>query len=142
MKNTVYIVVIVLCLVLAAGIAYKYIFSSGGSGGIDDIPDDEMTWVKCNNPKCKAEYEMGLKEFYTATQERMTPIAMTTPPLICKECGEPSAFRGERCQNPDCGIVFIRGVVPNDFQDRCPECKRSETEEIREARKREMAGGQ
>jgi hypothetical protein len=137
MKNTVYIVVIVLCLVLAAVIAYKYIFSSGGSGGIDDISG--TTWVKCNNPKCKAEYQMELKDFYTATQERMTPMAMSTPPLICEKCGEPSAFRGEKCQNPDCGIVFIRGVVANDFQDRCPECKRSETEEIR---KRRMAGGQ
>ena len=137
MKNTVYIIVIVLCLVLAAVIAYKYIFSSGGSGGIEGIPEGETTWVKCNNPKCKAEYEMGLREFYEATKERMTPMAMSTPPLICEKCSEPSVFRGEKCQNPDCGIVFIRGVVPNDFQDRCPECKRSETEEVR---KRRMAG--
>ena len=140
MKNTVYIVVIVVCLLLAAVIAYKYIFSAGGSGGIGDIPEDETTWVKCNNPKCNAEYEMGLRAFYEATQERMTPMAAATPPLICEKCGEPSVFRGEKCKNPDCGIVFIRGVVPNDFQDRCPKCKRSATEDIREARKREMAG--
>lgn len=139
MKNTVYIVVIVLCLVLAAVIAYKYIFSSGGSGGIDGLSDDETTWVKCNNPKCKAEYQMGLKAFYKATQERHDPYGDEYAAADLRKVRRTNAFRGEKCQNPDCGIVFIRGVVANDFQDRCPECKRSETEEIR---KRRMAGGQ
>ncbi|KPL23467.1 MAG: hypothetical protein AMJ75_06035 [Phycisphaerae bacterium SM1_79] len=139
MKNTVYIIVIVVCLVGAAVIAYKYIFSSGTPGGIDDIPDEEMTWVKCNNPACKAEYEMGLKAYYKETEERLQPNSMTTPALICEKCGKPSVYRAVKCTNPDCGIVFIRGIVPNDFPDRCPECKRSETEEIR---KKRLAGGQ
>jgi len=138
MKNVVYIVVIVLCLAAAAWIAYKYIFSGGGSGGIEDISDTEMTWVKCNNPKCKAGYEMGLKAYYKEVRDRLEPVGMTTPALTCEKCGEASVYQGVKCANPDCGIVFIRGIVPGDFADRCPDCGQSETQEIR---KRRMAGG-
>ncbi len=68
----------------------------------------------------------------------MDPMAMVAPPVVCKKCGEQSVFRAEKCQNPDCGIVFLRGSVPGDFADRCPECGRSETEE---SRKRRTTGG-
>jgi hypothetical protein len=138
MKNTVYAIVIVVCFVGAGVIAYKYIFTSGGSYTVDSIPDEEMTWVKCNNPACKAEYQMSLKAYFKYVEEHGNPMAPTAPPLICKECGKPSCFRAEKCTNPDCGIVFFRNSVPNDHADRCPECGHSETQEKRDARKREM----
>jgi hypothetical protein len=137
MKNTVYLIVIVVCLVLAAVIAYKYIFSPGG-GGIDDISEDERTWVKCRNSECNAEYEIALKGYYKYMEENADPLARSAPGLPCEKCGKNSAFIAEKCGNPDCAIVFTKGSVPNDFVDRCPECKRSETEEIR---KKRAAGG-
>ena len=42
-------------------------------GTLDRIPDDRMTWVKCDNPQCKAEYEMGLKAYYKAVEKRFDP---------------------------------------------------------------------
>jgi len=139
MKNTVYAIIIVVCFVAAAVIAYKYIFTSDTGGGIEDISPEEMMWVKCNNPNCKAEYEMGKKNFFKQIEKKMqaNPMAAMgmTPPLVCKECDKESVLKAEKCQNPDCGIVFLYGSVPNDFGDRCPECGRSETEESRERRK-------
>ena len=137
MKNTIYVVVIAVCLLLACVIAYKFIFNPSGSGsGIDSIPTGETTWVKCANKACGVESQMGLQEYYKAVKDAMKPNSMATPPLICNTCGEPSVYKAEKCQNPDCGIVFFSGVG-GDFQDRCPECGMSATEEIRKAR---MAG--
>lgn len=107
------------------------------AGTIDSIPDDKMTWVKCNNPQCKAEYEMSLKAYYKSVQKRFDPRTVMTPALICEKCGKPSLYKACKCGNPDCAVVFFCGSVPNDFFDRCPECGRSETEEIRKKRKRE-----
>ena len=134
-KKPIMIGVIVVCLALALLITFG---RRGGSGGIEDISPEEMMWVKCNNPDCKAEYEMGKQAYFKYVEEHMDPMAMVAPPVACEECGKESVYRAEKCQNPDCGIVFFRGSVPNDFADRCPECGRSETEE---SRKRRAAGG-
>ncbi len=135
-KKPIMIIVIVVCLGVAGAIFWG---TGGGSGDtIDSISDEEMIWAKCNNPACKAEYQTSKKGYFKYVEEHANPMAQTAPPMVCEKCGEPSVFRAEKCMNPDCGIVFLRGAVPNDFADRCPECKRSETEEIR---KRRRAGG-
>ena len=135
-KKPIMIGVIVACLGLAALITFSR--RAGSGGGIEDISPEEMIWVKCNNPDCKAEYEMGKQDYFKYVQEHIDPMAMVAPPVVCKTCGKASCYRAEKCQNPDCGKVFFRGSVPNDFADRCPECGRSETEE---SRKRRAAGG-
>ena len=129
------IAVILVCLGVAG--AVTYFRSSGGSGTIDDIPEGKMTWVICMNPQCKAEYQMSEKEYYKEIQERTTGsgMALVTPALICEKCGKASVYKAFKCTNPECGIVFRANSVPNDFADRCPKCKHSETEAIREARK-------
>ena len=133
-KKPIMIAVILVCLGVAG--AVTFLRSGGGSGTIDDIPDEKMTWVKCNNPQCKAEYEMPEKQYYKEIQERTTgSMAMMTPALICQKCGKASVYKAYKCTNPECGIVFLANSVPNDFADRCPKCKHSETEAIREARK-------
>ncbi|MCP4257269.1 MAG: hypothetical protein GY774_07045 [Planctomycetes bacterium] len=96
----------------------------------DIIPKPEMTWVLCSNEICKAKYQIGLKEYFKYIEANANPMG-PAPALTCKKCDEPSVYKAEKCQNPACGIVFPSGSVPNDFADRCPECKRSETEEIR-----------
>jgi len=93
--------------------------------------EGEMIWAKCNNPACKALYQTSKKAYFKYVEEHANPMDPTVPPMVCEKCGEQSVFRAEKCMNPDCGIVFFRGIVPNDFPDRCPECKRSQTEENR-----------
>jgi hypothetical protein len=137
-KKPIMIAIIVVCLGVA--IAYTVMRSSGGGGTIDDIPDDKMTWVKCGNPQCNAEYQMGEKAFHKAIRERVDPRTPVTPALICEKCGKASVYRAYKCTNPECGVVFFANSVPNDFTDRCPKCKHSETEAIREARKKAAEG--
>ncbi|UCC97631.1 MAG: hypothetical protein JSW66_17525 [Phycisphaerales bacterium] len=110
---------------------------SGDSvGGIDSLPDDKMTWVKCNNTNCKAEYEMSVKQYFKNVEERMNPAAMlSTPTLICQKCNEASVYKAFKCGNSSCGAVFVANSVPNDFADRCPKCGRSEVEETRKRRR-------
>jgi len=135
MKNIVYAIVIVLCLA-AAGI-YTYSRHSG-SGGVEGISEDEMVWVKCNNKSCIAEYQTGKRAYYKYVGEHGDPMAQTVAPLVCEKCGEHSVYLAEKCQNPNCEIVFFKGEVPNDFSDRCPKCGQSATEEIRKKRMEEM----
>jgi hypothetical protein len=139
-KKPIMIAVIVVCLGVAG--AVTFLRSSGSGGGINDIPDDKMTWVKCRNPECNAEFEKSEKDYFEEimAKQRENPTAMmSTPALVCEKCGKPSVYKGFKCGNPSCGAVFAENSVPNDFADRCPKCKRSETDEIRKARK---AGGQ
>ncbi len=139
MKKPVMIGVIIVCLAVAGAVFMKT--RSGGGGSIDDISDDEMTWVICRNKACNAEYEMGRKEYYQTISAANTNPMGPTQALTCEKCGEPSVYIAEKCQNAACGTVFRSGSVPNDFQDRCPKCKQSATEEIRKARLSERTGG-
>ena len=83
---------------------------------------------------------MGRKEYFKFASANANPMG-PTPALTCETCGEPSVYQAEKCQNEACGNVFKMNSVPNDHADRCPKCKQSATEELRNARKREMAGG-
>lgn len=130
-KKPIMIGVIVVCLVVAGLITFAR--RRGSAGGINSLSDSDMMWVKCNNPDCKAEYQMGKKAFYKAQQERFNPMARTAPPITCKECGKDSLFQAVKCEN--CGNVFIQGISgQNDFPDRCPKCKHSATEDSRRRR--------
>jgi hypothetical protein len=132
-KNAVYIIIIVVCLLGAGFVAYKYIFS-GGSGGISGIPEGQMVWVKCNNPDCKAEYQMSKRKYYEEVEKRFNPLVQTTPAITCEKCGQESLYEAIKCSNPECGIIFFKGVVRGDIEDRCPECGHSAIEDSRKAR--------
>jgi len=137
-KKPIMIGVIVVCLALAGLITYlRY---SGGSGGVAGISPAEMIWVKCSNKACNAEYQMGKRDYYQYIKERANPLSQAAPPLVCKKCSQESIYRAEKCGNPQCGIVFFVDSVPGDFSDRCPKCKRSETEESRKKRLAERGG--
>ncbi len=126
-KNLIMVGVIVVCIVMIVAIIYGTRLRR--SGTIDDIPEGEMTWVKCANKDCGAEYQIGKKAYLKYVKEKLDHMVMSTPPLICKKCGKPSVYRAEKCRK--CGKVFFRGIVRNDFADRCPDCGYSETEAIR-----------
>ena len=132
MKNTIYAIVIGVCLLVAVVVFIKT--RSGGGAGIDSISDTEQVWVKCK--ACNAAYEMSKKQFYKERNEKMqaggAAAMMLTPPLTCQKCGKTMVFPAEKC--PNCGEIFVTGEVKNDFADRCPKCKHSKTEDIRKAR--------
>jgi len=108
--------------------------NSPRSSGIESIPETDMTWVKCTNKDCGAAYQMSKRAYFKYIEENIEPMATVAPPLVCKKCGKKSVYRAEKCVNPDCGIVFLRGSVPNDFADRCPACGHSKTEDQRKRR--------
>jgi len=134
MKNTVYVIVIAVCLILA-GVIFV-LTRSEGSGGLDSIQRGELVWVMCNNPNCKEAYQIDKKDYYEQVDEQMraNPMAMVTPALTCKKCGEQSVYMAVKCEK--CGKMFFSGAVANDFADRCPDpaCGYSKTEAERKAR--------
>jgi len=139
MKNTIYVIVIVVCIALAVLIFLKT--QSSGPGGIDSIKrGEELYWVMCRNPKCKAEYQMDKRDYYEQIQEKMraNPMAMVTPPLTCQKCGVQSVLLAVKCEK--CGLVFLYGADPTDFADRCPNCKHSKIKADRDARKAQQTG--
>lgn len=138
MKNTIYVIVIALCLLLAIVIFIKS--RSGDSGGLESMKRGELIWVMCNNPNCKAAYQIDKVDYYTELREktRANPMSMQTPALTCQKCQQNSAYRAFKC--PQCGHMFFSGKA-GDFEDRCPECGFSKMEDDRnKARERRQAG--
>jgi len=131
MKNAIYAAVIVVCILVAVLVFVKT--RGGGAGGTASIDETEQIWVKCR--QCNASYQMGKKKFYEELEEKAkanpTPMMMT-PLLTCQKCGKDGIMKAHKCEK--CGEVFFENSVPNDFADRCPKCKHSETEAIRKAR--------
>jgi phage FluMu protein Com len=131
MKNTIYAVVIAVCII---GAVVVFMGRRGRNPG-DTIADTEMTWVKC--AKCNQSYEMGLKQYFKEQEEKAKanpspmPVAL---PLKCQKCGQDGIRKAFKCENEKCGEVFFANSVPADFEDRCPKCKHSATEAKRKAR--------
>jgi predicted RNA-binding Zn-ribbon protein involved in translation (DUF1610 family) len=130
-KKPIMIGVVVACLVLAGIITYAT--RSKEAGGIASIKRGKMTWLKCRNPDCEHEYQMDLKDYFIYMKEHQDPMSLAVPAIVCPECGEESVYRAEKCEK--CGLTFEMGTVPNDFADKCPECKYSKIEESRKKAK-------
>lgn len=124
-KKTVLIVVVVVCIA-AAGII-TYLRTSGGPGG-----GSGKMWVKCNNPKCGVDYEISIKEydnFVRSTPGGSRAFAMSGAiPMKCQKCQEPSVFAAIKCEK--CGKVFFLGTVEGQYDDKCPGCGFSKSEEM------------
>ncbi len=132
-KKPIMIGVIVGCLVLAGVITFATRSRSGG--GLEDLERGVMYWVKCTNADCEHAWEMDRKDYFQYLKDHQDPMSMSAPGIVCPECGEESGYRAEKCAK--CELIFMRGSVPHDFADRCPECSHSETERLRkEARAR------
>ena len=129
MKNVIYVVVIVICLLVAGFV----IFGRGsGDGGISSISDEETIWVLCM--QCNDSHEMSKKEYFQQIDEKGKELSnpMAVRYLTCEKCGEDAVIEAIKCEK--CGNVFRKGSVPNDFPDRCPKCKFSKTEAVRKER--------
>jgi predicted Zn-ribbon and HTH transcriptional regulator len=72
---------------------------------------------------------MEKKKYFEYVEDNADPMTLEAPPLECPKCGAQEGYRAEKCEK--CGLIFFRGIVPNDYSDRCPECKHSAQEEAR-----------
>jgi len=124
-KKTLYLLTIVLCLAAAVVIASMNIKKK------DKLPPEgqELYWIKCRNPKCEHQWQMDKRHYFEYLMKNQKPDTMLTPAIPCPKCAEQSGYRAEMCLQ--CGLVFERGSVPNDFADRCPNCSFSNTEQKR-----------
>lgn len=128
-KKMVIVAVAVICILLAVVITAKRLTTSE-YGSTADISESEMIWVKCINPKCNTEYEMSKKAYFSAMQSGNTSVPVGAMNLIrCEKCSKDSIVKADKCEK--CGHVFAQGTVPNDYQDRCPKCKYSNIEDLR-----------
>jgi ribosomal protein L40E len=126
-KKMIMVAIIVVCIVAAVVITVAT--RSGSTGGIESINIREMVWLKCRNPKCENEWQMGKRAYFEYLEKHRDPTVMAAAPIVCPKCGEKSGYRAEKCEK--CGFVFERGSVPNEVADKCPKCGYSATEEAR-----------
>ena len=132
-KKQIMIGVIVACIVLAVAVT---LMRSSEKAGLDGVSDSVKVWVKCSNPECNAEYQLGTKEYFKLVQANLDPnSAARTPALTCQKCAKLSVYRASKCEK--CGKIFFPGVASKQFQDKCSECGYSKIEEI----KKKVSGG-
>lgn len=106
------------------------------ASGIEQLKRGVLYWVKCTNSECGHEWQMDRKDYFIYLRDHQDPMVLAAPAIECPKCGEASGYRAEKCEK--CGTMFLRGSVPHDFADRCPECGHSRTEVLRrEARNRD-----
>jgi len=142
LSRPVMIGIAIVCIVSAIGIT---IMRSSGGRGIEDLPRGTMMWVKCANRECGAEYEIDQVDYFLFMEEHEGEVEEDGEgeeiaiPMVCEKCGKQSVYKAIKCENPECGEVFFAGTVPEDFEDRCPECGFSKIEDMR---KRARSGRQ
>lgn len=89
------------------------------------------TWMLCRNPACRNSWQISLQEYYEMVEKFRTdnPGLIADPAAACPKCGESSGYIAVKCEK--CGLIFEKGTVPRDFEDRCPKCKFSKIEQLR-----------
>ncbi|MHC4646711.1 MAG: hypothetical protein ACYTBJ_14530 [Planctomycetota bacterium] len=122
-KKPIMIGVVVVCLITAALITWD---TTRGPSGIEQIPADEMTWVKCRYEACEYGWEMTARDYFTYLEDHAELGSVLPPPITCPECDEPSGYEAFKC--PKCNKVWEKGTVKRDYEDRCPDCKYSQSE--------------
>ena len=121
-KKAIMVVAAVACLVLAALIMRRH--TSGGGPGLESFRGQGV-WVKCRG--CGAEYQIDKADYFKYIRENVR--GTSAPPLVCEKCGEEKVYRAVKCLK--CETVFFHGGARGDFDDRCPKCRYSDTEEKR-----------
>ena len=115
-KKTILIGTIIVCFISA--IVITLATHSGDSSGLEGL--GTMMWVRCNNPKCYAEYEVDRKDYYQFVKENYIPTQSGPLPMVCTKCSEKSIYRAFKC--PKCGLVFYPKQAGKGYEDTCPEC--------------------
>ena len=134
MKKPIMIGIVIVCLALAVMITMKR-RSGKNKYSLENMEYGQMTWVKCDDAKCNAAYQMDKKDYFVYLRENQDPMSMMAPAIACPSCGEEGGYRSEKFEK--CGLVFERVSVINDFADRCPDCSFSKTEQKRKDRRKQ-----
>lgn len=121
-QNLFKIVIVIICLVSAATVAYQFFFQPSG---IDSVKEGDCLWMKCS--KCDAVFEMEKRHYYDYVLEHGSPMNPVAS-LPCTKCGQTTAFRAVKCEQ--CGDVFFYGLF-KDCPDKCPKCGHSRTRDSR-----------
>lgn len=139
-KKPLMIGIIVVCLVVAGIITFAT--RSGPDIGIPDSYKKEQVWLKCRDPKCDAEYQMNMAEYYELREQfrQEHPRFTGEPPMTCPECGQQSAYLAAKCSK--CGTIFEVGWKRGDYEDRCPKCGYSQIEVDRKEKAEAQKKGQ
>ena len=133
-KKPVMIGVIIGCLVLAGVITY--LTQRDKTDGPESLERGVMYWLKCTAEGCGHEWQMDRRDYFEYLEEHQDLNTMAAAGVECPKCGGETGYRAEKCEK--CEHTFMRGTVPHDFADRCPECGYSKTEEERkDTRKKE-----
>jgi hypothetical protein len=126
-KKQIMIGVIAACIVLAVAVT---LMRSSEKAGLDSVSDSVKVWVKCSNPECNFEYQLGTKEYFKLVQANLDPnSAARTPALACQKCAKTSVYRANKCE--ECGKIYFPGVASKQYPDKCSECGYSKLEEIK-----------
>jgi hypothetical protein len=137
MKKNIMMLVVVVCLIAAVLIFVKT--KQKGDEGPGQFKG-QMIWVKCQNDKCNAEYQMDKADFYK-TEEDLRYTRTNQPgyiPLTCQKCGKETIYRAYKCDK--CGTVFFEAAGGDQYYpDLCPKCHYSKMKEIRDAKKKKGA---
>ncbi len=129
MRNTIYAIVIVVCLTVAGVVVFTTRSSSRNLG----VPSSQQTWVKCMN--CGDARQMALKNYWKQLRVRLSK-GNGSPSLPCLKCGKDAVIEAFKCAQ--CGEISRRqpaGAVA--FDDRCPKCGFSQLEADVEAKARQ-----
>ena len=131
--------IISVCILLTSFFVYRSMSRSGNTG-LNAIDADSIIWVKCKTSTCQAAQEMGEREFLEAVQANASPGQRRGGPgLLCDQCGKMRLYKAQKCPEAECLAVFFYGSAQNDFPDRCPKCKVSQTEKSRKERRSRSA---
>jgi hypothetical protein len=117
MRNTVYAIIIVVCLIAAGAV----VFTTRSSGNSLGVPASVQIWVKCMH--CGDTHQMSLKNFWKQQAARMPTVPHGMPPsrLICPKCGQDALMEAFKC--PKCGEISPKGGLAGvSRDDRCPKC--------------------
>jgi hypothetical protein len=130
MKNTVYAIVIVVCLTLTGVIVFASRSASRDAG----VPNSLQTWVKCLT--CGDAHQISLKGFWKRQRAEMSGEDGPSPFLTCTKCGKRAVVEAFKCAQ--CGEISRKGNPgAMDYEDRCPKCKFSQLEANAKAKAKE-----
>ncbi len=119
------VIFVIIALALAAGITASLLISDNKLGP-DSLKPGVMFWMECK--KCDHEWQIDRKEYYSFIEQ--DPLNMSTPGMQCPACKKEAGYLAHKCPNCD-NMFFDRACGPADYEDRCPECRYSETEAAR-----------
>ena len=125
------IIFAVICLLGA--IAITVVFYNPFHGAASGLK--KPVQMLCVN--CDTSFEISSDEYKKQMTKKgaITPMGPTGPPpgLTCLKCGQEEAYTAVKCGK--CGNTFFPDpTIYADFQDRCPKCGYSASEEKHKSR--------